>query len=138
MYFFRSFLVWLLIIFAESIHGTLRQLFFAPLIGDFSARRVAFFSGILLIFTITYFFIRWINAPTTKKLLLVGLMWMLLTASFEFGLGYFILNYSRERIFQDYDLSRGGLMGFGLLFLFSAPVLAKKLRGDNLNKEVRL
>ncbi|MBX7170335.1 MAG: PAM68 family protein [Pyrinomonadaceae bacterium] len=138
MYFFRSFLVWMLIIFAESIHGTLRQLFLAPLIGDFSARRVAFFSGILLIFTITCFFIHWINAPTTKKLFLIGLMWMLLTASFEFGLGYFVLNYSWERIFEDYDISRGGLMGFGLLFLLFAPALAKKLRGNSVTKEVRL
>lgn len=132
MYLLRAFTVWLLIIFAESVHGTLRQLFLAPLIGDFSARRIAFFTGMLLIFTITYFFIHWINAPTTKKLLLIGLMWMLLTASFEFGLGYFVLNYSWERIFEDYDLSRGGLMGFGLLFMFFVPYLAAKLRGNKM------
>lgn len=126
MYLLRGFTIWLLIIFAESIHGTLRQLFLAPLVGDFTARRIAFFIGLLLIFGITYLFIRWINATSFKALLAVGIMWMILTAMFEFGLGRFVMNLSWERIFEDYDLSRGGLMGFGLLFMIFAPYLAAK------------
>jgi hypothetical protein len=124
----RALTVWLIIIFAESVHGTLRQLFLAPLVGDFPARRIGFLIGILLIFGIVLLFIRWINAPSVKRLFVIGLMWMLLTAIFEFGLGW-MLNYSRERMMQDYDLSRGGLMGFGLLFIVFAPYLAAKLRG---------
>jgi hypothetical protein len=128
MYFARAFAVWLLIIFAESIHGTLRQMFLAPVLGDFPARRVAFFTGMLLIFLIAYFFVRWIDAPNKKALFIVGLMWAILTLAFEFGLGYFVLNYSTERMLEDYDLSRGGLMAFGILFLVFAPYLAAKAR----------
>ena len=121
----------LVIIFAESVHGTLRQLFLAPLIGDFAARRISFFIAVLLIFLITYFSIRWINAPTVKSLFGIGLMWTILMALFEFGLGIIIMNYSWERMLEDYDLSRGGLMAFGLLFMFFAPWLAAKLRDKN-------
>lgn len=128
MYLVRASAVWLLIVFAESVHGILRQLFLAPLIGDFAARRIAFFAAILLIFLIAYFFIRWINAPNVKSLFAVGLMWMILMTLFEFGLGLFVLNYSWERMFEDYDISRGGLMGFGLLFMIFAPWLAAKIR----------
>lgn len=128
MYPVRAFLVWLLIIFTESIHGTIRQIFIAPLIGNFPARRMAFFVGLILILAIAFLFIRWINAPSVKSLLLVGLVWAILTLVFEFGLGFFVLNYPRERIFEDYDISRGGLMGFGILFMFFAPFLAAKLR----------
>jgi hypothetical protein len=124
----RAFAVWLIIIFAESVHGTLRQFLLAPLVGDFTARRIAFFVGMLIILAIAYFFIRWIDAANTKSLFAVGLMWMILTACFEFGLGFFVLNYSWERMFEDYDVSRGGLMGFGLVFMFFAPSLAAKLR----------
>jgi hypothetical protein len=56
------------------------------------------------------------------------LMWALLMLLFEFGLGIFVLNYSWERMLEDYDVSRGGLMGFGLLFMVFAPYLAAKLR----------
>ncbi len=129
MYIFRALAVLLVIIFAESVHGTLRQLFLAPLVGDFMARRIAFFVAILLIFLITYFFIRWISAPNVKSLFAVGLIWMILMTLFEFGLGILVMNYSWERMFEDYDVSRGGLMGFGLLFMIFAPWLAAKLRG---------
>lgn len=125
-------MVWLLIILGESVHGTLRQLFLVPLVGDFPARRIAIFSGMLLIFLITYFFILWINVPSVKSLFGIGLIWVVLTVLFEFGLGVFVFNYSRERMFEDYDISRGGLMGLGLLFMFFAPFLADKLRrGSN-------
>jgi hypothetical protein len=129
MFLVRALIIWLLIIFAESVHGTLRELFLAPLIGDFTARRIAFFVGILLIFAITCFFIRWIKAPSVRSLFIIGLIWMILTAGFEFGLGRLVMNYSLERMFEDYDISRGGLMGFGLLFMFFAPSLAARLCG---------
>lgn len=133
MYLFRALLVWLLIILAESIHGTLRQIFIAPLVGDLTARRIAFFSGIILIFLITWICIRWIAAPSIRSLFNIGLMWAILTVLFEFGLGFFVLDYSWERMFEDYDLSRGGLMGFGLLFMVFAPFLA-----DRIQKKIRL
>lgn len=126
---FRAFLVWLLIIFAESVHGTLRALFLAPQVGDFRARQITFFTGMLLIFGIAYLFIRWIRAETAKSLFAVGVLWLVLTALFEFGLGLFIFNYSWARMFEDYDISRGGLMAFGLVFMAFVPLLAARLRG---------
>lgn len=134
----RGLIIWLVIIFAESIHGTLRQLFLAPLIGDFPARRIAFFVALFIILGITYLFIRWINAPSVKSLFAVGIMWMILMAIFEFSLGLFVMNYSWERMLEDYDISRGGLMGFGLLFMLFAPYLAAKLHGMKENLEVKL
>jgi hypothetical protein len=48
----RALAVWLLIISAEVVHGTLRTLFLAPLIGDFHARQVSVFTGSAIILTI--------------------------------------------------------------------------------------
>ena len=128
MYLFRGLLVWLVIMFAESINGSLRQLLLAPRIGDLAARRIGFFIGLVLIFLVTYLFVRWIGAVTIRSRLIVGLSWVVLTLLFEVGLGLIVLGYSRERIVDDYDVSRGGLMGFGLLFMLFVPLLAAKLR----------
>lgn len=128
MYLLRGFLVWLVIVFVESVHGMLRQLFLAPLFGDFPARRIAFFVGMALIFLIACLFVRWIRAQNPKRLFAVGLMWALLTLLFEFGLGIFVLNYSRERMLEDYNVSRGGFMAFGIFFMVFAPYLAARLR----------
>jgi hypothetical protein len=61
-----------------------------------------------------------------------------LTLLFEFCLGYFVFGYSRERMLEDYNLSRGGLMGFGIVFMIFAPFLSAKLRGFKTRKAASL
>jgi len=125
----RAVLVWLVIIAAESVNGTLRTLYLAPVIGDFPARRVGVFVAIALIFVITLAFTRWMGARTKAQLLGIGLLWVALTVTFEFGLGMGVLHYNLSRMLSDYDLSRGGLMVFGLLAMLFTPLLAARVRG---------
>jgi hypothetical protein len=124
MYIVRAMLVWIVIIFAESLNGTLREIFLVPSFGDRVAKQIGFFIGVAIIFSVTYGSIRWINAPNTRSLFAIGFLWMVMTALFEFGLGY-MLGYPTERMLQDYDLSRGGLMGFGA----SVPLNRSLARG---------
>lgn len=121
--------VWLLIIAAETVHGALRQVYLAPLMGDFPARRLAVFTGILLIFAITWLCIRWLQLSGTRALIQAGALWATFTMLFEVGLGR-ALGYDWERIFADYDLAQGGLMGIGLLAMLFAPLLAARLRAE--------
>ena len=129
MYLLRASAVWLVIMAVESAHGTLRELFLAPAVGEFRARQIAVFTGSLLILGVACLCVRWIRAGSTARLLAVGLLWLFLTLLFEFGLGLFALGYSWERMLSDYDLSRGGLMPFGLVLLTLAPLMAARLRG---------
>ena len=129
MYLLRASAVWLVIMAVESVHGTLRELFLAPAVGDFRARQIAVFTGSLLILGVAYLCVRWIRAGSTGRLLAVGLLWLFLTLLFEFGLGLLVLGYSWERVASDYDLSRGGLMPFGLVLLTLAPLMTARLRG---------
>ena len=126
---FRALLAWLVIIVAESVHGTLRTLYLAPAIGDFPARRVGVFIGTALVFVIALAFTRWIGAQSRGQLLEIGALWVALTVAFEVGLGRAVLHFDWARILADYDLSRGGLMGFGLLAMFFMPLLAARIRG---------
>jgi hypothetical protein len=126
--FFRAVAVWLLIIVAESIHGTLRELLLKPYVGDLRARQIAVFTGMLIILVVSYAFIRWIRAETTRALLLVGLLWVALTLAFEFGLGLFVLGYSWERMIEDYDFTRGGFLALGMIVLGLSPLIATKLQ----------
>ena len=123
----RGFAVWCAIIVAESLHGTARELWLRPLVGDFQARRIAFFSGMALILAIAWLCIRWIGARTRRARLAVGGLWAALTLAFEIALGRMAFRFSWDRIWQDYDLLHGGLMGLGLVFLLLAPSLAARL-----------
>ena len=123
----RALLTWLVIIAAEAMHGVLRQLYVLPLVGDLRARQIGVVVGSAIIFAIAVAFIRWIGARTLGAQLAVGFAWVLLTIAFELALGT-LLGLTCERMLADYDLANGGLMGFGLLFMLVAPVLAAKLR----------
>ena len=129
MHWLRAFAVWLVIIGAESVHGALRMKFLTPVVGDFRARQISVFTGALLILGIAWLLVRWLRAETTRTLVEVGLLWLVLTVLFEVGLGRLAFNYSWERIFSDYDISQGSLMSIGLVLLTLAPILAAKLRG---------
>jgi hypothetical protein len=116
------------IILAESVHGALRTLYLAPLIGDFNARRVGVLVGSLLILAIALAFARWLGDLTRRQLFAIGAVWVVLTVAFEIVLGRLVLNAPWERILSDYDITQGGLMGFGLLVLWCSPWLAHRLR----------
>jgi len=119
--------VWVVIVFAETVHGVLRSLYVAPMIGDLPARQIGVLSGSLLIFLITWLAIRWIDVRTTGDQIIVGAVWVILMGIFEFGMGI-ALGYPLTRIVSDYNVSEGGLMGFGLTFMLFAPLLAAKIR----------
>ena len=125
---FRAFVVWLVLMAAESLHGTLRQLLLAPLLSDWRARQLSVLTGSLIILGITYLFVRWLRAETVKELLGIGLLWVVLTLAFELALGRLIFGFTWERLLADYDLRAGGLMLIGMGFLFLAPFMAFKLR----------
>jgi hypothetical protein len=125
----RAFLVWLVIIAAETVHGILRGVLLVPIVGDLPARQIGVLIGSLLIFAVAYLFIRWIAARTKLQFLAVGLLWVVLTILFEIGLGRLVLGLPWERLTEDYDVIRGGFMGVGLLFMAAAPWLAAWLRG---------
>lgn len=123
----RALTVWLVIIAVESVHGTLRQLLLAPVLGDFRARQVSVLTGSLLIFLVAWLFVRWLGATSRRMLLGIGFFWVVLTVAFELALGR-LLGFEWSRLLEDYDLPNGGLMGLGLVAMFLTPLLAARLR----------
>lgn len=124
----KALATWLLIVIAETVHGVLRQIFIAPLMGDLPARQVGVLMGSAIIFAIAWACIRWIGARSFGEQIKVGLVWVVLTVLFEFGLGT-ALGLPPERLLADYNPAGGGFLGLGLLFMLLAPALAARVRG---------
>lgn len=122
----RALAVWLLLMTAESVQGTLRHLFSS---GEtvFLIRQISVLTGALVIFAITWFCMRWMDLRTTRSALAVGGIWVVLTLAFDFGLGRATGVRWREML-DDYDLLHGGLMPLGLLAMGLTPWAVRKLR----------
>jgi len=123
----RGFVVWLVIAVTEVLHGALRTLFVAPVVGDLASRQIGVFTGSLLILSIAYLSIRWIGARQCRDLVAVGLLWLALMLAFEIALGR-ALGASWERILADYLPWRGGFMLAGMAVLALAPMLTAAMR----------
>jgi hypothetical protein len=124
----RALAVWLLIMLAESLHGTLRVLFLEPAIGSLPARQIALPVGFALIFAITFLTIRWIGETRPAPVIGIGVGWVVLTLAFEIGLGR-LQGFGWDRITQDYDPRRGGFMIAGLALMAATPWLCARWRG---------
>jgi hypothetical protein len=120
-------MVWMLVMLAETLHGSLREIFIAPLLGGLRARQLGVLAGSALILLIAWATARWMGAATRQAQLVVGGYWAVLTLAFEFVLGR-ALGLDWSRIFADYDPTRGGFLVLGLAFMVFAPLLAAKIR----------
>src|SRR5688500_14379511 len=124
MIIFRGFIIWLIIVFAVSVHGTARRFLREPCIGDFLSRQISVLSGAIIIFAISFAFVRWIRATRKSELITVGIFWLVLTVLFEITLGKLILEYSWERIFSDYNLFKCVFIPILLFFIAFLPLIA--------------
>jgi hypothetical protein len=119
--------MWMLMMLLESLHGVAREIFIAPHLGDLRARQLGMPVACVIIFTVAWFTGRWLATITRLQQYLVGGAWVLLTLVFEFSLGR-ALGSSWARLLSDYNPARGGLMLFGLAFLFVTPLLVARWR----------
>jgi hypothetical protein len=120
---------WLVIVLAETLHGILRMAFLTPRLGDRRARQVGVFSGSVIILTIGWYLVPWIEPRSVKESLSAGALWVILMLAFELALGRLVLGYSWQRLTEDYNLCNGGFLGLGMMVLFLTPLITAKLRG---------
>lgn len=125
----RALAIFALIALAETIHGSLRIRFLNRPLGDRRARQLGVFTGSLLILLIAWVTAPWLAAPTATAAWAVGAAWFGLMLAFEFWVGRVMFHAPWARILADFDLRRGGFLGFGMLVLAAAPWLAGVARG---------
>ena len=124
----RGLVVWSMIIAAESINGTIRELFLVPAIGQQRARWISFALALGLITSIALYLSGWLRAQSAADYISVGLLWIVLTLAFEVGTIYLASHRPLDRLRLDYDPREGGLMLFGFVFLGTVPWITSMIR----------
>jgi len=119
----RAVLVWMVIAMAETIHGILRIHLLNRRVGDHRARQIGVGTASLIILFIAWLTVPWIAPASRGDALAVGAFWLGAMLTFELILGRLVFHATWDRIAADFDPRRGGLLGFGMLVLFFAPLL---------------
>jgi hypothetical protein len=113
---------------AEFVHGIARAIWLVFVVGDFRSRQIGVFTGTIINLAVAALLIRWVHPVRVADALFVGVMWLILTLTFEIAFGRLVMHASWQRIGSDYDLAHGGLLSIGLVLLGFAPLITAKAR----------
>ncbi|MEI6092586.1 MAG: hypothetical protein WCQ47_02765 [bacterium] len=128
MLWLKTILVFMIIAFAEVLHGILRTKLLVPKVGSFRSSQIGVFSGSLIIFVIAYFSIRWLAPKDALQALTIGIVWLFLMTSFEIYLVRVVFKMRWEKFLDSLNIFKGGILGLGMIVLLLVPLIASKLR----------
>jgi len=125
---FRIVGIWTLFVIVAVLNAAIREHVFTPIIGQQLALPL---SGILLsifIFFITLGMVPFLKVSNMSGFWLVGVFWVLLTVTFEFVFGYYIIGESWDTLFKIFNILEGDLFVLVLLVTAVSPYITAKIR----------
>jgi hypothetical protein len=124
----RAGLIWIIIAILAIANGALRDLVLAPIIGLEWALPISGISLSLIILLVTHLAFPFIGAHSSSMLWLVGLQWVAMTMTFEFGFGHYVMDKSWEELLNSFDMLSGDLFLMVLFVSLAAPSFVNKIR----------
>ena len=121
--------IWLVMVLAAIVNGLFREKVLTPLTGAEFALPLSGILLSLLIFIIAFLLISFIHETTGRAYLMIGLLWVALTVSFEYLFGHFVMERSWQEINQVFNVKAGNLFIAAVLTSAIAPWLVAKIRG---------
>ena len=120
--------IWSLLLIVAVLNAAIRELVLVPTIGE----RVALpFSGVLLsvfIFLITLGMIPFLKITSSSGYWFVGMVWFLLTLTFEFLFGHYIIEEPWDKLLAIFNILEGDLFLLVLLTMAVSPYITAKIR----------
>lgn len=111
------FLTWLILFCAGFVNGTIREFVYKQYVGELAAHQISTFTLIVFITVIVWFVYRRRPLENYAKCITIGIMWMIMTASWEFLFGHYVMGHPWERLLNDYHLREGRVWVFALLWM---------------------
>jgi len=119
----KAIAIWILIAAAEILNGNFRVRFLQRRYGINRAKKISFFTGITIIYTICWFTLSWVNPSNFQDCFLIGLIWTLLMLCMDIYFGRYVFRFKWIKILEDFDLRKGNLLGAGMGLLFFCPTI---------------
>lgn len=110
------------------VNGVARELLYKDRVGDVAAHNISTASLIALVAVYMWLLDRKWPIPTLRTALKIGGIWFVLTILFEFGFGHYVDGKSWSQLFDNYNVARGRMWSFVVIWMTVAPALVRKLR----------
>ena len=124
----RYVLAWIPMLVVAIANGALRQLTFAKVMSERHAHQLSTLFGSVCIGALIWFVVRVWPPSSGKQALLIGLVWVLLTVTFESIMGLVLQHRSLQEVLYEYNLLAGRVWALFLGWLAVAPWALSRLR----------
>lgn len=123
----RYSLLWVVLAMIAIANGALREKTYGAKISELSAHQLSTVTGILFSAAFVYVIHMLWPLKSTEQAWVVGIIWFVATVLFEFVFGHFVMGHSWSHLLHDYNLLRGRVWCFFLLWVLIMPVVIRKL-----------
>ena len=115
-------LFWLGMPVVAILNALIREKVYKDAIGELAAHQLSTITLIILIGIYTWLVSLGWKLQSAGDALIVGGIWLALTVAFEFGFGRLVMKHPWERLFHDYNISKGRIWVLVLLWTLMAPL----------------
>ncbi|MFV8347986.1 hypothetical protein [Flavobacterium sp. ZB4P13] len=122
----KYFLLWFPMVFIAIVNGTARDLWYKKYIDELAARQLSTLSLIIFLGVYMFFVIKRFPPQSVSQSLFVGLIWLVLTLVFEFGLGFYRGN-TLSQLLDEYNIMNGHIWLLIPIWIISAPYIFFKI-----------
>jgi hypothetical protein len=124
----RYTILWLPMVIIGIVNGALRNYTYGKCIDELHAHQISTLTGIIFFGIYVWLVsLKWkIESP--NEAIIIGLIWLALTVSFEFLFGHFAMKHEWSRLLADYNIFRGRLWLLVLIWITIAPYIFHKIR----------
>jgi hypothetical protein len=118
---------WLLMPIIGIINGTIRQYGYTKALGELRAHQVSTLTGLVLFGLYIWALTLLWKIRSSAEAIAIGLIWLILTVSFEFLFGHYVMKHRWSRLLHDYNIFEGRLWVLVLVWITAAPYLFYRL-----------
>ena len=124
----RSVVIWFLLTVLAIANGALRVGILIPRFGELAGHIVSTLLLCFIIALVTWIALPWIAPGTRGIAARIGALWLLMTLSFEFGAGHYLMGQPWSALLADYHLANGRIWPLVLITTAVAPIVVARLR----------
>ena len=118
----KALATWIVMLLLAVTFGAAREALLSPSLGSHRAHQIESLLVCLAFALLSWLFVRWAR-PTSGQALGIGVLWLVLTLSFEFGFFHLVRGVPLATLLADFNVFAGRLWPLVLLTVLVAPWL---------------
>ena len=117
----RYIAVWPLLFCIGFVNGAIREFIYNRWPGELTAHQVSSLTLAVLFASCVWVLMERWKLESIGQAAAIGLIWMVMTAGFEFGFFHYAMGYSWERLLRDYNVMEGRVWPLVLIWIAACP-----------------